>query len=283
MGRANKIRTARDEIIELVELISVLKDIVDNKFRMLAEQKDRFARFGESFVDFFRLISTSTIQHPLLTNSHPAVCILMITSEGLFLGDINTKVVRAALEEKAKCPHSILVTVGKKGPAMLGSSMKIEKTFQDIESNIYETAMQVKNYLIAGVLAQRFGTVIAIYPWPKNFNVIKPRLIKLLPCDELVAEENESAGIIKNEKIIEESNSVDMIGYLADIWLSCRVYEILYDLLIASAVAQTQQLESGLDKMKEEKKAIQLKYRKAQRYGIDNSMREVFTSRMLTF
>ncbi len=266
--------------MELVALIQVLKDMADNKFHMLAGQKDRFVRFGESFLDFFRLVNLFPVEHPLLSNDYPTVCILMVTSEGSFLGDINTKVVRATLEEKAKYPNSILVTVGKKGPAMIGSSMKIEKIFENTDSNMYDSSMQIKDYLISEVMAKRFGAVVAIYPWPKNFNVLKPRIIKLLPCDELVMEEGETADTF--ERVLEESNPYDIIGYLADMWLSCRTYEMLYDMQIASSAAQAQQLESGLEKMKKEKKTIQLKYRVAQKSDIDNSMREVFSSRMMT-
>ena len=280
MGRASKIRGIRDEIVELVAVIQVLKDMADNKFHMLAGQKDRFFRFGESFMDFFRLVSFLSVDHPLLRNDYPAVCILMVTSEGSFLGDINTKVVRAALEEKTKYPDSVLVTVGKKGPGLVGSSMKIEKTFENTDANKYDASMEVKDYLISGVMAKRFGAVVAIYPWPKNMNVIKPRIIKLLPCDELIGEEGQTADTL--EGVIEESNPHDIIGYLGDMWISCRVYEMLYDMQIASSAAQAQQLESGLEKMKKEKKTIQLKYRVAQKADIDNSMREVFSSRMMT-
>lgn len=280
MGKATKIRGIRDEIIELVQMIGVLKDIVDNKFYMLAGQKDRFAHFGESFVDFFRLISTSSVEHPLLTNHCPNVCILMVTSEGSFLGDINARVVRLTMEEKAKYPHSTLVAVGKKGPLLLGSSMKMEKAFENIEGHMYETALGIKDYLIGEVMAGRCGAVIAIYPWPKNFDILKPRVIKLLPCDELLTEEEEAPETFP--KVIEESNPQDIIGYLADMWLSCRMYEMLYDMQIASSAAQAQQLDSGLEKMKKEKKIIQLKYRVAQKADIDNSVREVFSSRMMT-
>ena len=129
-------------------------------------------------------------------------------------------------------------------------------------------------------MAERLGKVVAIYPWPKNFNVQKPRVIKLLPCEELLAKQTELVDTI--EKVIEESDPVDIIGYLADMWLSCRIYEMLYDTIIAAAAAQSQQLDSSLTKMQKEKKVVQLKYRKAKKGDIDNSMREVFSARIMS-
>ena len=281
MGKANKMKGERDNVIELVSLIGVLKDVADNKFYALAAQKDRFARFGESFVEFFRMISFSQVNHPLVTNHHPTVAILVVTSESGFLGDLNTRVVRAALAEKGKYPETTMVVVGKKGAAVISSSMKVEKVFEDMETvGLYETAINIKNYLVGEVMAERLGKVVAIYPWPKNFNVQKPRVIKLLPCEELLAKQTELVDTI--EKVIEESDPVDIIGYLADMWLSCRIYEMLYDTIIAAAAAQSQQLDSSLTKMQKEKKVVQLKYRKAKKGDIDNSMREVFSARIMS-
>ena len=46
MGKENKIKSEREDITELVEIIQVLKDVADTKFHELANRKDRFARFS---------------------------------------------------------------------------------------------------------------------------------------------------------------------------------------------------------------------------------------------
>ena len=65
-------------------------------------------------------------------------------------------------------------------------------------------------------------------------------------------------------------------------WLVCRLYEMLHDTTISEAAAQSQQLESSLQKMQKQKKGVQLSFSKARKGDIDKSMREVFTSRMMT-
>ena len=59
MGKVSRVKGELYDVNELLNLIQILKDVADNKFHALANQKDRFARFGESFVEFFRLISLS--------------------------------------------------------------------------------------------------------------------------------------------------------------------------------------------------------------------------------
>lgn len=281
MGKASKIKSDLDDIVELVQIIQVLKDVADNKFHTLATRKDRFARFGESFVEFFRMISLSKVRHPLVSNDNPAMGIVVITSEAGFMGDLNTRVIRTALEEQTKYPNSVIISVGRKGTAKLSAVTKNLKSFENIEeTGLYQTAIHIKDYLIGEVLSNRLGKAVVIYPWSKNFMVQKPRIVKLLPCEELLTKQQDFVDSI--ERVIEESDPVDIIGYLSDMWLVCRLYEMLHDTTISEAAAQSQQLESSLQKMQKQKKGIQLAFSKARKGDIDKSMREVFTSRMMT-
>ena len=280
MGKANKIKSDLDDITELVEIIQVLKDVADTKFHDLANRKDRFARFGESFVEFFRMISLSEVRHPLVSNDNPKVAIIAITSEAGFMGDLNSKVIRAVLSEKENYPNSVVIPVGRKGAEKLSFLGKDMKVFENIEeTGLYETAIRVKDYCIGEVMANRLGKVVVVYPWSKTFNLQKPRAIKLLPCDELLSKQQEFVDAI--EQVILESDAIDIISYLADMWLVCRIYEMMHDTAISEAAAQSQQLEASVQKMKKDKKGIASAFGKAKKGDIDKSMREVFTAKMM--
>ncbi|MDP2654610.1 MAG: FoF1 ATP synthase subunit gamma [Candidatus Omnitrophota bacterium] len=281
MGKANKIKSDLEDITELVEIIQVLKDVADTKFHQLATRKDRFARFGESFVEFFRMISLSEVRHPLVSNDNPKVGIVCISSEAGFMGDLNAKVIRHALAEKERYPDSELIAVGRKGAEKLAPVEPNMKIFRDIEEvGLYETSIRIKDYMIDQVMEGHLGKVMVVYPWSKNFNLQKPRTVKLLPCDELLTKQAEFVDSI--EKVINESNPVDVISYLADMWLVCRIYEMMHDTQISEAAAQSQQLEASVQKMKKDKKGIAAAFAKAKKGDIDKGMREVFTSRMMT-
>ncbi len=281
MGKASRIKSDLEDITELVEIIQVLKDVADTRFHELANRKDRFARFGESFVEFFRMISLSEVRHPLVSNDNPKTGIVAVTSEAGFMGDLNAKVIRHTLAEKDRIPDSVLIVVGRKGVDKLKAVDPDMKTFTDIEEiGLYELAIRVKDYLIGEVMADHVGRVVIVYPWSKNFNLQKPRTVKLLPCDELLTKQAEFVDAI--ESVIQESDPIDIIGYLADMWLVCRIYEIMHDTSISEAAAQSQQLESSLQRMKKDKKGIAAAFTKARKGDIDKSMREIFTARMMT-
>jgi len=280
MGKANKIKSDLDDITELVEIIQVLKDVADTKFHELAGRKDRFARFGESFVEFFRMISLSTVSHPLVSNENPRVAIVAITSEAGFMGDLNSKIVRAVCAEKEKHKDSVIIPIGRKGAEKLSFLEHDMHVFENIEEiGVYEMSIRVKDYLIDEAMNDKIGKAIVVYPWSKTFNLQKPRTVKLLPCDELLTKQQEFVDSI--ESVLLESDPIDIIGYLADMWLVCRIYEMMHDTQISEAAAQSQQLEASVQKMKKDKKGIASAFTKARKGDIDKSMREVFTSRMM--
>lgn len=281
MGKASKVKVEVSEVRELVDLIQVLKDVADMKYHALFTQKVKFNRFSESFTEFFSLVSFSQVRHPLVNNSNPRTAIVIISTERSFIGDLNSRVVARAMEELEKTPDAFIVTVGKKAVAKLdGMGRKSSKIWEDIEERgFYEVAIEIKDYLVKEVMEGRIGKVVVIYPWPKDYTVIKPRAIKLLPCEDLLPQQRQS--VERFRQVLEESDSVDMIGYLSNLWLSSKIYEIFYDTNLAAASAQTQQLDNSLGKMRKERDLVKLKYRKARRGDIDKSLREVFSARMM--
>ena len=280
MGKANKVKVELLDATEMVYLIQTLKDIADNKFFTLMSQKDRFRRFGESFVEFFRMISLTKAQHPLISNNNPQLGIVVVTGEGSFLGEFNNRVIRRAIEERDKYQQSRFIAVGAKSVDRLRQFTPDLKIFGDVEIvGLYETAVAVKNYLVDEVMNNRLGKVIVCYSWPKSFETQRPRVMKLLPCEELLSKQTQFTSMY--EKVIEESDPMSVIGFLSNLWITTRFYEILFDTTIAAAAAQSQFLEDSVEKMKKEKKAVGMKFRKAKKGDIDKSLRETFSARMM--
>jgi ATP synthase F1 gamma subunit len=227
------------------------------------------------------MLEYTELQHPLISNANPKLCIVVITSEEGFIGDLNNKVVTRALEERERDPDAVFVTVGRKGVAkleMLG--IKSEMVFEEIaDQGMYEVSVKLKDYLVDQVMNDRFGKVKVIYPWPKDLQTIKARSVKLLPCDFIAQKQQQS--IEKFTKVIEESDPLDIIGYLANLWVSSKIYEMMFDTSIAAVSAQSQQLDTSLMNVKKESLGVRLRYRKARKGDIDKSLREVFSSRLM--
>lgn len=280
MGKANKKKLELLDSVEMVELIQTLKDIADNKFFKLTSEKEKFRRFGETFVEFFRLISIAEVEHPLIENDNPVVGILVCSAEGSFLADFNSKILRLAVSESEKHEQFKFIALGEKSKAPLSEYTPDLKCFAGIEvEGIYNMALDVKNYLVKEVQEGRIGKVHVVYSWPKTFDTLEPRIVKLLPCVDLLTKQAQFGD--KYEKVIQESEPINIVGYLSNIWITTRLYEIFVDTIIAASLAQSQFLDDSLDRMKKESDKAKMRFRKAKKGDIDKSLRETFTARMM--
>lgn len=280
MGKANKVKKDMLEVRDLVDLVQVLKDIADMKFHDLFARRGGFQRFGESFAEFFRLLEYTEIAHPLIANTNPNICIVLITSEEGFIGDLNNKVITRALEERDQFPNARFVTVGRKGVMKLDMmGIKNDQTYEEIaEKGMYDVSVMLKDYLVDQVMKDKFGKVKVIYPWPKDLQTVRARVVNLLPCDFIAQKQKQH--VEQFNKVLEESDPLDIIGYLANLWTSSKIYEMMFDTSIAAVSAQSQQLDSSLGNVKKDGQLIKMRYRKARKGDIDKSLREVFSSRL---
>lgn len=282
MSKTNKIKSDLDDVSALVEIIQILKDVASNHFYNTAKRKQRFAEFGEAFTDFFRMVSLAEATSPLVRPAVDTVMIIAVTSEGGFMAEMTAKVTRTAVTEAEKYkPHELVVIGSKGGEKIRFLTTEDFKLITDVEEKgLFKTTLEVKDYIIKQVVEKKVGRVYAVYPRAKTINLIKPFVVKLLPSEELVSKQLEIKDVI--EKVIVESDLNDIIHYLADIWLTCRIYEMLEDCVIAGFAAQSQQLEASLERLKKDKKGLALGFAKAKKGDIDKSLREVFTAKLIT-
>src|SRR3989339_164146 len=281
MGKASKVKGELLDVKEMVELVQTLKDIADNKLFTLMNEKNKFRRFGQTFVEFFRMISLTEKKHPMIENDNKKVGILAVSIEGSFLGEFNNKILRTAIEEKEKYEDVKLIAVGNKAEARFREIDQNIRAFNNMEAiGIYETVIMVKDYLVDEIMNDRLGKVLVVYAWPKSFDTQLRKVVQLLPCVDLLKKQHEFVDIF--DEVIEESDPMQVIGILTNLWVSTRLYEIFIDTIIASASAQSSFLEDSVDKMKKERTKVGMKYIKAKKGDIDKSLRETFSARMMT-
>lgn len=283
-GKTTRIKGDLDDVEAILEIITILKDVSTNKFFAFAKKKENFAKFLEIFLVFFNMLESVKTSCPLVRNENPATDILIITSESSFMSQLNNRVCNAALKEYQKYPHAQILCVGKRGAdkcKQLG--MKLEKSYEDIEATgRYEIAMSIRDHLIERIMSGAAGRAIAVYIWAKSFNILKPRIVKLLPAEELLGGGDEEDNYGTGRRFITESTIDGIMKVLADIWVSSRLFEMISDSQLAEAAAQAQQLESAMDGLSGEKKGLVMAFKKSQRNDLNKAMREVFTSSSVT-
>lgn len=280
-GKTTRIKGDLDDVEAILEIITILKDVSTNKFFAFAKKKENFGKFLEIFLIFFNMLESVKTNCPLVRNNNPGTDIVIVTSEQSFMSQLNNRVCNAALKEYQKYPDAKILCVGQRGAdkcRQLG--MKLEKVYTNVEDKgRYEVALGIRDHLIERIMSGESGKSIAVYIWAKSFNVLKPRVVKLLPAEELLGgagEEEDRYGT--GRKFITESTIDGIMKVLADIWVSSRLFEMISDTQLSEAAAQAQQLESAIEGMSGEKKGLVMAVRKSQRSDLNKAMREVFTS-----
>lgn len=281
MSKASSIKSDLDDVASLIEIITILKDVASNHFFNSAKRKERFEEFGIAFVEFFRMISLANADSPLVQAKNDTTAIVAVTSEGGFMAEMTAKILRKAIQESEKCNFKQFIVIGAKGVEKMKvlTEEPIEPFVGADEIGLYPIVLKVKDYIVNQVEEGKFSRVQIVYPKAKAADVILPVMRLLLPSEELLAQQRQMKDTI--EKVIVESDPNDVIHYLGELWLVARLYEMMEDCVIAGYAAQSQQLESSLEKLKKDKKGLMVGFRNAKKADVNKSLREVFTSKMM--
>ncbi len=293
MGKVTRIMGDMDDVDALLEILSVIKDVAMNRFFSFAKRKANIQNFFDEFLDFFKVVQNVETDCPLLKNDNPGVLILTIASDMAFMSQLNSRVTSLTLQQYQKYPGSTVTVLGRRCAERLKIMEvgNIDRVFAADEfSDRYSLAIAIRDHLVEQVLSGKVGKVLIVYLWAKSFSIIKPRVLTLLPASELVRTsggelteegipQEDEVSIDPEEKIdlIMESEPDKMMRALADIWIHSRLFEILSDTLLVEFAVQAQQLESALESLGSEKKALLVSFRTAGRDELNKAMREVFT------
>lgn len=296
MGKVTKIKGDMDDVDALLEILSVIKDVATNRFFTFAQRKANLQKFFDTFLTFFQVMQNVETDCPLLKNDCPEATILTIASDQAFMSQLNSRVASIAYQQYLKNPKASVVSFGKRCAERIKSlgCKNIERVFTFGEfPDRYSVALALRDFAVERVMSGKAGKVMIVHLWAKTFNIIKPRVLTLLPASELVrtsggdmTEEGDRAVEVKKPgnkiDLIMETNPERMMKALADIWIHSRLFEIISDLSLVESAVQSQQLESALESLGSERKILLTSFRKAEREELNKAMREVFTQSSVT-
>jgi F0F1-type ATP synthase gamma subunit len=281
MSKISKIKSNLDGTTSLIEIIQILKDLASNHFYQTAKRKARLEEFAIEFIEFFKMVSLTKTRSPLMHPATDKTVIVAMTAEGGFMAAMTAKTIKRASQEAEQCNFKEFIVVGAKGveknTALSGSPIKSITNIE--EKGLHSLTLEIKNYILKKIEEGEFGRVLVVYPKAQTIDFFSTSVVQLLPAKELLTKVRSFKDTIK--KVIVESELDEIMHYLAELWLTSRIYEMLEDCVISGYAAQAQQLESSLEQLKKEKKKLMTGFRKAKKSDIDKNLREAFTSKMM--
>jgi F0F1-type ATP synthase gamma subunit len=202
------------------------------------------------------------------------------------MSQLNGRVTYVAFQEYQKYPNASVICLGKRAvDKCRGMGMNIVQTFSQSETpDRYKLAQALREYLMQRILSGKSGRCMVIYLWAKSFNLLKPKIVKLLPASELSGGDEPAAAPGEpaapkpdRRKFILETSPAQIMTGLANIWVHSRLFEIINDMDLTEAAAQAQQLESAIEGLSTERRSLVTSFRKSSRDDLNKAMREVFT------
>ncbi len=287
----NELRKEMRFTKELLSLVETLKNVAGSQYHLLEKEKERFGRFMDAFSGFFRVVNMADTDNPLVRPVSDVLGIVILTSDSGFMGGLNQGVMRAAIAAQGSHPDekTALIVIGDKGANTFTDQGRSFKAFRGVhQDTIYEQAVEIKDYLVAEVLAHRIGKVLIACPRALSFSSQAIEVLHILPCAELFDKnvESEVSRHMIGKKMIEDARKVivestfnDIAEYLASVWITAKLYEVFEDGKLAEFGARAMHLEGSHQKVEKNYKQVRHHCFKATHEKIDKGMRESFTSR----
>jgi ATP synthase F1 gamma subunit len=267
----------------LSSLIEVLKNIAVSQYRSLEHRFGGFDKFMQAIESYFEFIDFAQVRHPFLVPTNKNQAIVVVTSDSGLLGGLNMQVVSRALAELGNNPGQ-LVVVGDRGKMYARESGVPFVAYPGInDEERLPQAFQLRDYLFRNALGGKFGLLKVVYPHPVSFTVQRVETVTFFPFlpDFAAAKQQDPDKDRVIANVIFESKLNDIVEYLVYLWMGQRIYDIFGLSRLSEFAARYVHLEDSLRRLKEMDTKLKLQYFRVRHEIIDQSMRELFSARLL--
>ena len=262
---------------ELTKVVDVLKGIAAARFHVLERQLSIFDLFFKVCDDFLGMVNFDFVDHPFTRPANEKVSVLMITSDGGFLGGLNNQVVTTGIRQGGA--SALLTVIGERGVAALRDIHKECDAFPGIQDpSRFPLALAVRDHLVRQILSGESGQLLVVYPKAVSFSVQKVVTETLLPFQVSVPQ---GKGRLPISDVLWESKPKDVVEYLVTHWMGRRLDAIFALSRLAELSARSVHLEGSFQELTHIGKKLRLHYFRARHEIIDRSMREIFAAQLL--
>ncbi len=258
-----------------------------------AQQAALAARpYGERLEEVVRALVTGASEgeggalHPLLGHrtGNNRVGLILLTADRGLAGGFNANVNRAGLtfikREQAEGREVVVITVGKKGRAFLGSAQKIERSHEaPTLANIVERAKEVAAEVMAlfeppaegQVGLPQCDSVHLAYNYFKSVLTQEPRIVQVLPVK---APEPSASGDQPVPPLFEPDRA-SLLGHLLPIAIEAQLQQAMFNSIAGEIAARRTAMESATDNATQLIAELTLHYNRERQAAITKELMEI--------
>lgn len=257
---------------DLIEIMKMAATLQFNQFRMHQEPAENFYTLLNSAYSALPLDdSTQSFFNP--PPNLPGL-IILVSSDGGFLGELNTLLVNRLLDTKR--PQDQIVVLGQQGISYLNEA-KI--SFISFESPGDKLDIQkiglLRDYLAKRYFKQQINRVTVIYSKFINITTQQVEMENLLPL------EHKENVVRKGREVLVEPDIKSVLEGWIKLWLDFRFYHIFWSSKLAEHAARIMHLEGSSQELAKINQHLHMEYFKYLHGLSDKSIRELSASRLM--
>lgn len=243
-----------------------------NQFRILQEPEENFSALLNSAYSAIPLDgSTNSFFNP--PANLPGL-IVLISSDGGFLGEQNTLLVNRLLAVKAK--HDEIAVLGLQGINYLNEANEHFVSFESPGDKLDSHKIGLLgDYVARRYFKQEISRVTVIYSKFININVQQTEIENILPLERKESPQHRS-----KDFLIEPNIKSVLEGWIK-LWLDFRFYHIFWSSKLAEHAARIMHLEGSVQELGKINQHLHLEYFKYLHGLSDKSIRELSAARMV--
>ena len=263
----------------IIDVLKVAASIQLRQFQSMSKPHDEFYK---SLKDAFDMLDTKNSNHPFLTSSEDlSSCIVVITSDEGFAGELNSLLLHKALELRDASNLANFVVLGERGAAffeeMNESFVFLPGVSQDIDSKEID---RLKDYLIREYLRGVFSKITIVYSKFLSLSSQRVETEEILPCRYLFKENREQKEGIYKDLIIEPSFD-SVLESIVGLWLGWTIYNIFWSSKLSEFVARLMHLERSTQELSRVNQKLAMQYFRHLHTLADKSIREISAARLI--
>jgi len=260
-------------------IIDIFKVAAAAQLRQLQNRAVLHEPFEKTVFQGLRDLDVQGSRHPFLTHrADLPSCVVVITSDEGFAGELNGLLVDAALNSCAPDRQDQVVVLGERGASRLEELNQPFLAFPGIGEEINrDQVARLRRYLVREYLRGTYGRVLMVYA--KYASVTSQQIEEelLLPCHALFgaepAAQERRGGFVEPslERVLEE---------LVKLWLDYALGKIFLSSKLSEVSARVMHLDGSDQELVRANQQLGLQYVKHLHALADKSIREISTSRM---
>lgn len=280
MRSTAELKTDFEVTRSLGDIIDVLKTAAMIQFRSFQLKEKPNEDLSMQANGCFELLLEKNIKHPCFFDrkSLPSAIVVVTSDEG-FLGELNTLLVNASLDQR-RSPNDELVILGERGARYL-EDMKLPFTFFPGISDecSYKEAKNLSAFIIDGY-KKKYGRIIVIYPKFISLTTQRVTVEEMLPykCEE-GAKGRHSKWLLEELSIEPTVNCV--INTLIEVWMSFVFLYIFWLSKQSEFGARIMHLEGSTQELSHLNQKLSFEYFRQVHTLRDKTIREISAAKIM--